>query len=89
MPVGEQRHVAIGCAGAGDNPVHPCTYLLRRFAARTSILENQPAWRLLMDLLGRQPFILAVVPLGKIGIDDGGVVETLPTRRSPVLAASD
>ena len=29
-----------------------------------------------MDLLGRQPFILAVVPLGKIGIDDGGVAET-------------
>jgi len=55
---------------------NPCTYLLRRFAARTSILENQPAWRLLMDLLGRQPFILAVVPLGKIGIDDGGVAET-------------
>src|SRR5690349_21018621 len=37
VPVGEQRHVAIGCTGSGYHPIHPRAYLLRLLATGASI----------------------------------------------------
>ena len=51
----EQRDIAVDRTRSGYHPIHPCTHLLRRLAARASIPEDQPARRDLMDLLGRQP----------------------------------
>jgi hypothetical protein len=44
--------------------------LVRRLAARASIPEDEPAWRLSVDLLGRQPFVFPVIPLDEVGLDD-------------------
>ena len=70
VPVGEQRHVATGSTSSGYHPIHPRAHLLRLLATGASIAKQQPARRPLVDLLGRYSLIFAVVPLGKIGVDD-------------------
>jgi hypothetical protein len=37
VPVGEQRHVTIGCASSGYHPIHPHAHLLRLLPTGTSI----------------------------------------------------
>ena len=71
MAMREQRDICVGRAGPGYHPVHPRAHLLRRFAARASIPEDQPTRRALVDLLGRQSFLLPVVPLGQVWVDNG------------------
>ena len=71
----EQRDVAVDRARPGYHPVHARTHLFRRLAARASIPEDQPARRHLVDLLGRQSLVLAVVPLDQVGVDDGLVAQ--------------
>src|SRR5262249_60774501 len=70
VSVREQRKVAVDRARPGYYPIHSRSNLLRRLAARASIAEEQPARRDLANLLGRQPLVLAVVPLDQVGIDD-------------------
>src|SRR6516162_7976900 len=43
MPVREDRHVAVSGARPGNDPIRAGCDLLRAFAARTAITENQPA----------------------------------------------
>jgi hypothetical protein len=65
---------------------------LRRLAARASVPEDQPAGHNLVDLLGRQSLVLAVVPLGQIGVDDrlsaearqfAGFSRSVPAKHEP------
>src|SRR5271166_2861005 len=76
MAVREQRDVTVSRARPGDHPVYPRTHFVRRLAARASIPEDQPARCDLVDLLGRYSFVLAVVPLDQVGVDDSLVAET-------------
>jgi hypothetical protein len=56
-------------ARPGDHPVHTGTHLFRRLTARASIPEGQRVRRNLVDLVRRQSFVLAVVPLDQVGVD--------------------
>jgi hypothetical protein len=71
VSVREQRDVALDGARPGDHPIGSRTDLLRRFTARASIPEDEPARCLFVDLRGRQPLVLPVIPLDEVGIDDG------------------
>src|SRR5689334_14735193 len=71
MPVREQRDIAVGRAGPGYHPIDPRTHLFRRLATRTPVPEDQPACSALVDLLWGQALVLAVIPLGEVGVDDG------------------
>src|SRR5580692_2584634 len=75
VSVGKQRNVAIGTPRSRNHPIHPGTHLLWRLTARASIPKDQPARRHRMDLLRRQSLILAVIPLGEVGMDDGHIAE--------------
>jgi hypothetical protein len=55
-----------------DHAVRAGADVLRRLASRASIPEQQPAGRPLADLSRGQPLVLAVIPLGQIGVDHGG-----------------
>src|ERR1700730_11390474 len=80
VSVGKQRNVAIGAPRSRNHPIHPRTHLLWRLTARASIPEDQPARRHVMDLLRRQSLILAVIPLGEVGINDGHIAK--PRQRA-------
>src|SRR5262245_39890487 len=73
VAVREQCGVAGDRAGPRYHPVYPRTNLLRRLATRAPISEDQPARRRLLDLLGRQSLVVAVVPLDEVGVDDGSI----------------
>ena len=75
MAVREQHDIAFCRACSGNHPVRPRTHLLRRLPTRASIPEDQPTRRALVDLLGRQSFLLPVVPLHQVAIDHGRVGE--------------
>src|SRR5262249_21044401 len=66
---------AVDRARPGDHPVHTRTHLFRRLTARASIPEDLPARRGLVDLLGRQSLVLAIVPLDQVGVDHGLIAE--------------
>ena len=51
VSVRKQSDIAANSADLGDDPIHPRTHLLWHFAARATVAENQPAGRLLVDLL--------------------------------------
>src|SRR5208283_287681 len=76
VSVRKQSDIPVNSADPGDDSIHPGADLLRRFTARATVAENQPVGRLLVDLLGREPLVFAVVPFGELGIDDGCVAET-------------
>src|SRR5262245_6996055 len=61
----EQCCIAIERARPGDHPVHAGTHVLRCLAARAPVAEEEPTRGHLLDLLGRQPLVLAVVPLSR------------------------
>ena len=75
---GRARTADITFCGAcsGNHPVRPRTHLLRRLPTWASIPEDQPALRSLVDLLGCQSLIFAVVPLDQVVIYDGWISET-------------
>jgi hypothetical protein len=75
MSMGEHYDVAIGGASPGNHPIDPGAHLLRRFAAGASVPEDEPARSDLVDLNGRQAFVIAIVPLDQIGIDDRSITE--------------
>ena len=87
VSVCEQRDVAAGSTRASDHAVHPDAHLLRRFATWASVPEDHPARPYVLDLLGRQPFVLAVVPFDQIGIDDGAAAKTCQRAQSRARAA--
>src|SRR4029450_13622041 len=68
MSMREQYDVAADGAGTCYHPVYARAHLLRRFAPGAAIPENQPTRGYLVDLVGRQAFVLTVVPLAEIGI---------------------
>src|SRR6516225_9743967 len=76
MPVGKQRHVAVSGARACDDPIRSRPALIRAFAARTAVAENQPTRPLLLDLGSGDSLVFPIVPLGEITLDDGSVAET-------------
>lgn len=76
MFVREQCNAAFGRSRLGDHPIRPSAHFLRRLAARTSVLEYQPARRPLVDLPGRQTLACAIVLLDEVGFDDGRIAET-------------
>jgi hypothetical protein len=89
MSVRKQSDVALDLARSCDDPIHPRTYLLRRLAAWTSVPEDQPAGRHLVDLLRRQPLVFAVyvgqdlkrpLPIRHGGRIDAELVGVLLTR---------
>src|SRR3954454_12022065 len=75
MAVREQRYVAVCGVGPCDHAIDAGADLFRRFAARTPVAEDQPARPRLMDLRGRDAFVLAVIPLHQVGLDDGVIAE--------------
>ena len=74
-PCANRADVAVDRAGTGYHPVHSRTHLLRGLATRASIPKDQPTRRDLVDLLGRQSLVLAIVPLDQVGVDDGLIAE--------------
>src|SRR5262249_43135628 len=66
----KQRYVAIDRARPGDHPVDAATNLLWCLAAWASVPEEEPPRPHFLDLLGRQPLVVAVVPLHEVGVDD-------------------
>src|SRR5262247_3897301 len=69
VAVREQDDVAGGAADSGDDAVDAGADLRRRFAARTAVAEEHPARLLVVDLLGGEPLVVAVIPLVQIGLD--------------------
>ena len=70
VSVREQRDVTLYGARPGDYPIGSRRDLLRRFAARAAIPEDQPARRLFMNFLEGQPLVVPVIPLDEVGLDD-------------------
>src|SRR3974390_3132142 len=76
VSVCEQQDIAVAGARTRDYPIDPCANLLGGFATRAAVSEDQPTRRDLMDLLGRQSFVCAVVPFHQIRVDDHILTET-------------
>src|SRR5208283_678230 len=68
VSVRKQSDIPVNSADPGDDSIHPGADLLWRFAARATVAENQPVRRLLMNLLGRQPLVIAVIPLRQLRV---------------------
>ena len=83
MPMREQRHISGRGARPGNHPVDPRADLIRHLAARAAVAEDQPARPRCVDLLWRQPFVIAVIPLHQIVFGSGAHRRARPTRRSP------
>jgi hypothetical protein len=66
----KQRNIAAHGAGTGYHSVDAGTNLLGRLATWAAIPEDQPARRDLVDLLGRQCLVVAVVPFDEVGVDN-------------------
>ena len=56
---------------ARDHAVGAGADVFRRLSSRASIPEQQPAGRPLTNLLRGQALVLAVIPLGQVGVDHG------------------
>src|SRR6516225_11135279 len=72
----EQQDVAIEGAGSRDNSIDPGAHLLGRLATGTSVAEDQPARRDLVNFLGRFSLVFAVVPLRQVRVDDHVLAKT-------------
>src|SRR5690242_8584540 len=70
MPVREQRDIAVALPRTVDHPIDSYADLLRILPARTSVAEDHPSMLHVIDLLRRQSFVFAIVPLAQIGLDD-------------------
>jgi hypothetical protein len=76
VAVGEQRDITINGARGRYHSIHPRAYFIRGFAARTSISEQQPPRRQLVNLHWRQSLVVAVVPFCQLGRHDCPVAES-------------
>ena len=76
VTVRKQRDISIEGSNSRDNPIGSNTDLQRRFAAWTAIAKNGPVGSRLPNLLSREAFIFAVVPLHKVSIDAGERTES-------------
>ena len=72
----EQRYVASLRPQPAYHSIDACTNLFRCLATRASMAEDEPARRDLVDLLGRQSLVLAVVPFNEVRVDNRLVPET-------------
>ena len=72
----EHGDIAVDRARAVDHPIHTSLYLRWRLTARTSVPEDEPAGLPSVNLLGCQAFVIAVVPLHQVGVDDRSMAET-------------
>src|SRR5438034_3064467 len=68
MSTGEEQHIAVESADAGDDAVGPGTDFRQALAARAAIAEELPIGPFLADVHRLAPFIGAVVPLDQLGI---------------------
>ncbi len=69
LAVREQRDIARKSREAGDKPIRAFADLRGRLAARTAIPKHVPI-RAPLENVGRKlAFVIAVVPLGQVGID--------------------
>jgi hypothetical protein len=75
VAVGEQEGVAFGLAGAGDDAGGAFTDLFDGFAVGDAVAPEVPAWAGLADVGGAFAFVVAVVPLHQVGVEEGAVTE--------------
>src|SRR5208337_1359647 len=75
VSVREKHDVAVNGARPGYYSIDPCSHLVRRLSRGASVPEDEPARRDLVDLLRRQSFVVAIVPLDQISVDDRGIAE--------------
>src|SRR3954469_3360571 len=66
VPVREDEHVPLDREQLLDHAVGPSRELLDALAAQRPVAPDRPVGDLLADLRGRQPVVLAVVPLGQV-----------------------
>ena len=66
MAVGEEDDIVIDRLGAGDDPVATLGHLVGGLPSGSRAGEDGPGRVLLADLLGGDPLVLAVVPLGEV-----------------------
>src|SRR6516165_12320217 len=76
VAVREHDDVASGAADPRDDAIDAGADLRRRLAARAAVAKEHPARLLVVDLLGREPLVLAVVPLVQIGLERRAGAET-------------
>src|SRR5262245_38501877 len=69
VAVREQGDVAGCAADPRDDAIDAGADLRRRFAPRTAVAKEHPARLLVVDLLGREALVRAVVPLVQIGLE--------------------
>ena len=75
MRARKYQDVALDGANALNYPVGPRRHLVRSFASRAAVAEQEPARTLGEDIGGAAALILAVVPFGQVGIDFGQTAE--------------
>ena len=75
MPARKQQHIAPDGAQPCDDAIGPRAHLVRRFASRATVAEQQPAGTFDVNFRGPPALILAVVPLDQVGIRLGGAAE--------------
>ena len=71
----EERDVALQRLKMGDEAIGAGGDLLGRFTARTTIPKHIPVRSLLANVYGAPSFVVAIVPLGQIRINDGRSTE--------------
>ena len=69
VAVREEQHRPLRGRHPVEHPRRPRPNLLRGLAARHRAGEDRPARIVLADLVGRQPLVLAVVPLDEVVVD--------------------
>ncbi len=79
MSVPDCQHPSTVLTHPRDHPVAPLLHLVRLFAAGAAVGPQPPARIQLTDLRGRDALVVAVVPLGQVGVD-AEVVETSQLR---------
>src|SRR5207248_991865 len=68
MPARKYRDVAVDGAHSLNDPVGARRHLVRSFASRAAVTEQEPARALGKDVGGAAALILAVIPFGEVGI---------------------
>src|SRR6185436_15076703 len=69
VAVSEERHTSLHATDAVDQSIDAGSDLLRRFPTRTPVVEHHPVRCGAPDLLGGEPFVLAVIPLHEVRVD--------------------
>ena len=69
MAMGEEDHIIPDRLGPGNDPVTALGYLLGGVTVRSRMGEYGPVRILLPDLLGGDPLVVAIMPLGQVLCD--------------------